>query len=265
MQAHVTTKMIVDYAISAELGAIRLEQGKGSSSRYDLANLRIIDKHLVDMHKNWTDWAERSGGRGIPITQKTVHADVRAQMAPSLNGWVVEATLDPVSSPIMMRLSSDSGVIIEPEQAKPAGQYDQELVLGFSLTYRRSTSTRMFAVCIVLCMWLLSAYLFVLAVDHVIVRRRPLQPDTVGFSVGMLFALPALRLLMQAPFGRWVVTAVPRLHIQFPSPVAMGRFARFALVFSQSYNMPIECQAVWPSRAAACWAIINLLRHYSRH
>jgi hypothetical protein len=51
-------------------------------------------------------------------------------------------------------------------------------------------------------MWILAAYQLVLAADHVIVRRRDLQPDTVGAAVGLVFALPALQLLMDAPFGR---------------------------------------------------------------
>jgi hypothetical protein len=33
-------------------------------------------------------------------------------------------------------------------------------------------------------MWVMSTYLVVLSMDHVLIRPRELEPDTVGYSVG---------------------------------------------------------------------------------
>ena len=52
--------------------------------------------------------------------------------------------------------------------------------------------------------WIMSIYLLVLSIDHVVFRPRHLQPESVGFSVGMLFALPALRMLLLAPLGAYI-------------------------------------------------------------
>ena len=50
----------------------------------------------------------------------------------------------------------------------------------------------------------MSIYLLVLSIDHVVFRPRQLEPDTVGYSVGMLFALPTLRMLLAAPLGSYI-------------------------------------------------------------
>jgi hypothetical protein len=46
--------------------------------------------------------------------------------------------------------------------------------------------------------------LLALSLDHVVFRPRTLGADTVGYSVGMLFALPTLRMLLAAPLGSFL-------------------------------------------------------------
>ncbi len=136
--------------------------------------------------------ATSPGGR---VTQDAfefnTQVDVQLQLSPFIQAWLAEASITPIT-----QLSPGKNV-------QSQEQSINQTVLVFKITYRRSAFTKIFAMAIVVCMWILSVYLFVLAVDHVIVRRRPLEPDTVGYSVGMLFALPALRLLLEAPLGRW--------------------------------------------------------------
>jgi hypothetical protein len=50
--------------------------------------------------------------------------------------------------------------------------------------YERNLFVKIFTVLLLVLMSLMSVYLLTLALDHVIVRPRKLQPDTVGYSVG---------------------------------------------------------------------------------
>ncbi len=135
----------------------------------------------------------------------TVNTDVNMKLLPAIQGWTVdsyELIATKQEAPGRRNITSLTGA------AALGASVTLQNVLQYTITYRRSTFTQLFAMAIVVVMWILSVYLLVLAVDHVIVRRRPLEPDTVGYAVGMLFALPALRLLLDAPFGRWVVVKV---------------------------------------------------------
>jgi hypothetical protein len=61
------------------------------------------------------------------------------------------------------------------------------------LKFSRTAATKFFSIFIVILMWALSASQLVLCIDHLFLRpREPLAP-TVGFSIGLLFALPAVR------------------------------------------------------------------------
>jgi hypothetical protein len=144
-----------------------------------------------------------SNNNSRDTSEGTVFPAIRMTLAPYIQGWTfTNVTVEPITE-----------VSFAPVSYLPVStgsSNDQQLslnrtVLQYRITYQRSAFTKVFAVALVVIMWVLSAYQFVLAVDHVIVRRRDLQPDTVGAAVGLVFALPALRLLMDAPFGRYVV------------------------------------------------------------
>jgi hypothetical protein len=78
------------------------------------------------------------------------------------------------------------------------------IALEFEVRYCRSAFVRIFTIMIVVFMWILSIFLLALSIDHVVFRPRSLEPDTVGYSVGMLFALPTMRLLLGAPLGSFI-------------------------------------------------------------
>jgi hypothetical protein len=149
------------------------------------------------------DMAESYGnGTGIFDEQSgNLQIDIRMHLAPFIQGFMVEGQAELFSYTVELDANTaelDRENLLDEKDSKPKPQ----TVLKYRITYRRSTFTRLFAMAIVVCMWVLSVYLFILAVDHVIVRRRDLMPDTIGFAVGMLFALPALRLLLDVPLGR---------------------------------------------------------------
>ena len=56
--------------------------------------------------------------------------------------------------------------------------------LQVEVVYERNLFVKVFTVLLLLLMSIMSIYLLVLAIDHVMVRPRQLQPDTVGYSVG---------------------------------------------------------------------------------
>ena len=56
--------------------------------------------------------------------------------------------------------------------------------LEIDVVYERNLFVKLFTVLILVLISVMSIYLLVLAIDHVMVRPRQLQPDTVGYSVG---------------------------------------------------------------------------------
>jgi hypothetical protein len=71
--------------------------------------------------------------------------------------------------------------------------------ISLSLSLRRSWTTKLF-VCINLVLsWALSVWTLVIALDHVIIRPREVDPGTIGYTVTLLFALPGMRAAM--PFA----------------------------------------------------------------
>jgi hypothetical protein len=73
------------------------------------------------------------------------------------------------------------------------GMTGQITVVSLHYTIQRTAMVRFFSMFVVLLMWLLSTFVVVMAIDHVIVRPRQVLPPTIGFTVSMLFALPAVR------------------------------------------------------------------------
>ncbi len=53
------------------------------------------------------------------------------------------------------------------------------------MVYERNLFVKIFTVLILSLIAIMSVFLLVLAVDHVMVRPRQLQPDTVGYSVSV--------------------------------------------------------------------------------
>jgi hypothetical protein len=119
----------------------------------------------------------------------------RLELLPAISGWkAFGGHVRPFqrnSTILPDFFKNDTGVIT----------FDALEILVF---YRRSAFVRIFAIMIVVFMWILSIYLLALSIDHVVFRPRSLQPDTVGYSVGMLFALPTMRLLLGAPLGSYI-------------------------------------------------------------
>ena len=64
--------------------------------------------------------------------------------------------------------------------------------IGVSLTASRSFTTQFFSLFIVTSMWILSFTVFTLATT-LWLRDRSVEPPTIGFCAGFLFALPAIR------------------------------------------------------------------------
>jgi hypothetical protein len=194
-QASVINQMSEYYLAGAFLNAIDAEEqgefGKQAKTYY------AADKEMLqDMQALYS----QNGTISADAREWNQGTDVRVKLQPAIQGWTlqqVSLVRTDITSP-----ERSSTTYNDTEEGAASNGY-QQAVLVYTITYRRSTFTQLFAVAIVIIMWILSIYLLVLAVDHVIVRRRPLEPDTVGYSVGMLFALPALRLLLYAPFGRW--------------------------------------------------------------
>jgi hypothetical protein len=118
----------------------------------------------------------------------------RLTMLPGVTGWSTESA--------SLTVEERNATYVTPNgtiYSRPARR-----VMKYEVVYCRSSFVRFFAVMIVILMWIMSLYLLVLAVDHVLFRPRTLEPDTVGFSVGMLFALPTLRMLLDAPLGAYI-------------------------------------------------------------
>lgn len=153
---------------------------------------------------SWNDSKLTIGGqrvrKGTPvdidiskdITTENMFVPLRLQVLAGVSGWSTEsADLKSVEYRYSCNPRNTSAC-----KSKKLLQYD--------VVYRRSYFVRFFAVLIVALMWIMSLYLVVLAVDHVLFRPRSLEPDTVGYSVGMLFALPTLRMLLEAPLGAYI-------------------------------------------------------------
>ncbi len=135
------------------------------------------------------------------VRDLSMPVDIRLALQPALPGWSVSSSsVRQINGSVTDRRSFTQSAIMG--KSVDIENFYNISMLEYSITYQRSNFTKIFAMFIVVTMWALSIYLLVLAVDHVIIRIRPLEADTVGYSVGMLFALPALRLLLPAPFGR---------------------------------------------------------------
>jgi hypothetical protein len=197
LQASVAAQLSRYYKAAAELLALTAEE----------AALTESDKPKKDFADNvaaatatLAAYTTAAGFPAVDTMEASFYIDIQMALSPALQGWTVEsAELMPM---IQQTPDKDNAAFSDDNQTVIEAGLLRTVVLQYTITYRRSTFTRLFAVTIVVIMWVLSTYLLVLAVDHIIVRRRDLEPDTVGYAVGMLFALPALRLLLSAPFGR---------------------------------------------------------------
>ena len=65
--------------------------------------------------------------------------------------------------------------------------------LDILIKFSRTGTTKFFSIFVVILMWALSASQLVLCIDHLFLRPREALPPTIGFSIALLFALPALR------------------------------------------------------------------------
>jgi hypothetical protein len=199
-QASVSIQMSNHYYRKAALNAYQATQEAHKHNLTHHIKTNQTAKTTLENHNNIT---QLLGGKEdetpeLHSIMDSVQVDVRMLLMAAMEGWEAQVEMGPWQQFSTMR-----------QFMIGSGYQDYEqTVIKFELTYRRSTFIKAFAVCIVLCMWFLSVYLFVLAVDHTIVRPRTLGADSIGFAVGMLFALPALRLLLEAPFGRWVAAGL---------------------------------------------------------
>jgi hypothetical protein len=195
MQGSVTGQMNEHYTAQAALNALSEDNSITNAT---------LQAELQERFESSISKTTTVGGRPThDAFEFNTQIDVQLQLSPFIQAWLAQASIATITERSAIRTVQGQG----------EEELTDQTVLVYTITYRRSTFTKIFAIAIVVCMWILSIYLFVLAVDHVIVRRRPLEPDTVGYSVGMLFALPALRLLLEAPFGRWVAAGVLAAHL----------------------------------------------------
>jgi hypothetical protein len=145
---------------------------------------RAEEASLPEDSKYHADWKE-------PVVQ----LPVRLELVPGISGWTTD-------------YASLEELYLETYMAQPNGTIQptesRRRVLEFEVTYKRSSFVRFFAVMIIILLWIMSVYLLVLAVDHVLIRPRQLGHDTIAYAVGMLFALPTLRLLLDAPLGSYI-------------------------------------------------------------
>lgn len=144
----------------------------------------------------------RSAALGLDadVQEFVNNIDLRLDIEPALSGWsVTQAELKQVTEKSIERnLAAIKG------QSTPEQEF---VVLEFTLTYERDTFTKFFAIFLVVNMFMMSVYMLVCALDYVVIRPREVWPEVLGYAVALLFALPFIRLLMDAPFGRWVVEA----------------------------------------------------------
>ena len=121
----------------------------------------------------------------------------RLELLPAISGWkAYDARVEPFE-----RVSA----FIDERYVYNASDTTTTFnVLRYEVKYCRSAFVRMFTIMIMVFMWIMSIFLLALSLDHVLIRPRSLEPDTVGYSVGMLFALPTLRMLLDAPLGSYV-------------------------------------------------------------
>jgi hypothetical protein len=128
------------------------------------------------------------------VFHSSTQVAARLEVIPAINGWKV-------SSATVSKFKRETVQVVGDDNNITSYAFD---VLRYEVTYQRSAFVRIFTVMIMTFMWIMSIYLLVLSVDHVVFRPRTLEPDTVGFSVGMLFALPTLRMLLGAPLGSYI-------------------------------------------------------------
>ncbi len=60
----------------------------------------------------------------------------------------------------------------------------------------RSWVVKLFVIINLILSWVLSLWILVIAIDNVLVRPRKVDPDIIGVSVTLLFALPGMRAAM---------------------------------------------------------------------
>ncbi|KAI8914480.1 hypothetical protein EDD86DRAFT_87606 [Gorgonomyces haynaldii] len=83
----------------------------------------------------------------------------------AMQGWKIEGAIAPTSNP---------------------------LASVFAMTFHRSLTTILYSVLVNIIMWILSLAIFTLTVT-LWFRDRKVEPPTIGITVGLLFALPAIR------------------------------------------------------------------------
>lgn len=194
VQASITVQVEKAYLLRAFGNAYQTMAAANSISKQLKAEYNRMANESFNLANDLADSRTRFSFDGSDVNLPT---DIRMWLSPAIQGWTLASARlerDTQLSTTTNRLNDTSN--------NTFADGTSQTVLVYTITYRRSNFTQLFAMTIVIIMWILSVYLLVLAVDHIIVRRRPLEPDTVGFAVGMLFALPALRLLLAAPFGR---------------------------------------------------------------
>lgn len=117
------------------------------------------------------------------------------EMLPGISGWSTN------SATLTVDLRNQTAVAVN-NNTIVSSPYQRVII--YEVVYGRSSFVKFFAVMIVVLMWILSLYLLVLSIDNVLYRPRTLDPGTVGYGVGMLFALPTLRMLLTAPLGAYI-------------------------------------------------------------
>ncbi len=159
----------------------------------------------ADMRQNVEEWTSEQAqiygdlgsnrGGSLDIT---VYPSIRMTLLPYIQGWAyADVSVQPITEVYVPVMTLVWTTPLHCKRVSSTGQCWSTK----SPTRAQSSQRPLQWLCQVI-MWILAAYQLVLAADHVIVRRRDLQPDTVGAAVGLVFALPALQLLMDAPLGR---------------------------------------------------------------
>jgi hypothetical protein len=139
----------------------------------------------------WFNKSLNTPGSILMVESWSSEVDARLAFSPDITGWKI----DEASAEQSIR----KGHIYDLSTGnKTTKMYS---VIDYRASYSRSYSTILFALMIIALMWIMSVYLLALSIDHMVFRPRRLQPDTVSYSVGMLFALPTMRMLLPTPLG----------------------------------------------------------------
>ncbi|KAL3900678.1 MAG: hypothetical protein SGCHY_001171 [Lobulomycetales sp.] len=105
------------------------------------------------------------------------------------NNGQINTTVNSVNVTVSLSAGLQGFSFINSVQDSGTENFPAETVI---ISFTRSFTTRFFSVFVILTMWVLSLLILALAAS-VYLRDRKVEPPTIAFVTGMLFALPAVR------------------------------------------------------------------------